>query len=348
MFVVDRGTGVPLYRQIKDQVIQDISKGRLVPGTRLPSIRRLAAHLGVTPGTVRHAYAALATEGLVISRQGKGVIVRDLNPADEVAGAPLATDLTALMASAVSQAQALGYSVPEVKAAFVQALSQWGGKPKVMVILPEVEFIEYYTPLLSRLLQDLSVEIVPVLLDADDPRGTAVLESEVPPLCVVTFVRVYSRVRDLFALRQTPVIAMPLVLSDETKEEIFDLPADTRVVLVTEKIHLMGILHLVEQYRAVAGPIAHVPMGAPDLAEMLPSAGVVLHTLRARKTVLRLLPRDCRAIELHFVPDPLAVKRLRESITSRLFEVSRLVGASGLAIPQRLSSDGRTVGRGYE
>ena len=79
MLTIDRTSGLPIYLQIRHQIVYDIALGRLQPGASLPSIRQLAATLRVTTVTVRHAYDALASENLVVSRPGKGVTVAELN-----------------------------------------------------------------------------------------------------------------------------------------------------------------------------------------------------------------------------------------------------------------------------
>jgi len=65
----------PIYRQIVDQVRQFIAAGTLRPGDALPSVRQLAADLGVNLNTVAIAYRELAGEGLVAIKHGRGARV---------------------------------------------------------------------------------------------------------------------------------------------------------------------------------------------------------------------------------------------------------------------------------
>src|SRR3954462_4883918 len=71
---VDR-TGMPLGRQIQEQLRVAIREGRLLAGERLPSTRRLADHLGVSRGTVVEVYEQLVAEGYVDSAIGSGTRV---------------------------------------------------------------------------------------------------------------------------------------------------------------------------------------------------------------------------------------------------------------------------------
>lgn len=70
------GEGSPA-RQIHDQISGLITTGRLGRGERLPSVRQLAADLGIAPGTVAKVYRALEADGLVVSRVGSGTRVSD-------------------------------------------------------------------------------------------------------------------------------------------------------------------------------------------------------------------------------------------------------------------------------
>jgi GntR family transcriptional regulator len=69
--------GVPIYRQIVNQVKYLIAAGQLLPGEELPPIRSLAEQLLVTPNTVVRAYRELETENVVRKRRGAGTYVAD-------------------------------------------------------------------------------------------------------------------------------------------------------------------------------------------------------------------------------------------------------------------------------
>jgi GntR family transcriptional regulator len=65
----------PIYRQLRDQVIEMILDGVLREGDALPSVRNVAAEYRVNPLTVLKAYQQLADEGLVEARRGLGMFV---------------------------------------------------------------------------------------------------------------------------------------------------------------------------------------------------------------------------------------------------------------------------------
>jgi GntR family transcriptional regulator len=72
--------GVPIYRQIVNQVKYLVASGLLRPGEELPPIRTLALQLKVTPNTIVKAYGELEISGIVHKRQGSGTYVSEGRP----------------------------------------------------------------------------------------------------------------------------------------------------------------------------------------------------------------------------------------------------------------------------
>lgn len=72
---LNRRSGIPLYHQIQQRLLEQIQSGALKAGTPMPSIERIAQQMGVSPMTVRQAIRALAEIGVIYSRQGKGTFV---------------------------------------------------------------------------------------------------------------------------------------------------------------------------------------------------------------------------------------------------------------------------------
>ncbi len=69
------GSRVPIYRQVLDQIRQHLGSGVLSPGDALPSVRTLAAQLGVNFNTIAEAYRELSQDGLIALSQGKRAVV---------------------------------------------------------------------------------------------------------------------------------------------------------------------------------------------------------------------------------------------------------------------------------
>src|SRR5881394_4633353 len=74
-FQVDPTTRVPIYRQLMDQIRLAVARGRLRPGSRLPSVRELSRELVINPNTVARVYTELERDGVLNTRPGLGVFV---------------------------------------------------------------------------------------------------------------------------------------------------------------------------------------------------------------------------------------------------------------------------------
>ena len=112
---VDLDSPVPAYKQIVDAVRVLLVNGELVPGTKLPSLRRLALELGVHFNTVSEAYRILAEEGWLDLRHGSGATVRARSAPAKVSRKRL-SEFRAALRSLAAQMQAEGMSIREVAA----------------------------------------------------------------------------------------------------------------------------------------------------------------------------------------------------------------------------------------
>lgn len=77
MILIDYHSRVPIYEQIKEQIIMLINTGVLAPGDKLPSIRALSSELNVNVNTIKRAYVDLENNGVTYSAQGRGIFVSD-------------------------------------------------------------------------------------------------------------------------------------------------------------------------------------------------------------------------------------------------------------------------------
>ena len=79
LFYVDSHSGVPIFRQLMDQIKLRIASGVLKPGDELPSICSLSIPLGVNPMTISKAYNLLVHEDILVRRPGRPLVVADLD-----------------------------------------------------------------------------------------------------------------------------------------------------------------------------------------------------------------------------------------------------------------------------
>ncbi len=84
MYLIIPQGNVPIFEQIKNQTKQFIHLGVFKPHEKLPSVRNLAADLGINPNTVARAYQELTDEGIIYSLPKKGAFVSDFNEGNHV------------------------------------------------------------------------------------------------------------------------------------------------------------------------------------------------------------------------------------------------------------------------
>jgi GntR family transcriptional regulator len=80
VFLVDPQSGVPIFRQLMDQVKLSVATGVARPGDEMPSIRSLAVSLGVNPMTISKAYSLLERDGVLERRPGLTLVVAATAP----------------------------------------------------------------------------------------------------------------------------------------------------------------------------------------------------------------------------------------------------------------------------
>jgi GntR family transcriptional regulator len=75
MFILSPNSGIPIYRQILEQVRRQVASGQLKPGDALPSVREVAMTHAVNPMTISKAYSLLEAEGMLEHNRGKPMTV---------------------------------------------------------------------------------------------------------------------------------------------------------------------------------------------------------------------------------------------------------------------------------
>jgi len=125
-FRLDGASGVPVYRQLIDQVLVAIASGTLRQGDQLPTVRQLAVDLSINPNTVMRAYKELEIRGILTTQQGTGTfITRQKVRIDD---AQREKRLTQLVGDFVARAGAEGYTVEELRQRLAELESDRGKK----------------------------------------------------------------------------------------------------------------------------------------------------------------------------------------------------------------------------
>ena len=111
-FRLDAHSGVPVYRQLIDQVQAGIASGALSTGAQLPTVRQVAVDLTINPNTVSRAYREMEIRGLLDTQQGTGTFVADRRV--EFSKDERERQLSQLTGEFVSRAGAAGFTLKQL------------------------------------------------------------------------------------------------------------------------------------------------------------------------------------------------------------------------------------------
>lgn len=309
---VRRESPVPVFLQLKSQFEYLIVTGKLPPGRRLPSIRRIARFLGVGPATVVRAYQELVAAGLAVSNESVGFFVTGAEPARSRPHARVREQVTALLEGALQDGLGID-QVLQIFLAQVAELRVSQTHPELIVVSKAGGRISELAMHLRHALADLGVEVTGATL-AD---LAADMDGWMPRLqkaqCVTSLMFDVQQAKSLLGPRGIEVMPLLGALRDDTRDKIISLPAGTKVGIIS------GSLDFVDGMITAAtslNPALDIT-GACDcddqqaIGQLLTGAECVIHGTLARHVVDRQLPPSIESIELIYIPDDSSIQRLR-------------------------------------
>jgi DNA-binding transcriptional regulator YhcF (GntR family) len=162
---INDSSGVPIYKQIVDQVEYMIEAGQLVDGDRLPSSRMLAANLSINRNTVARAYAELRDQGYVDARRRSGMIVSGAGDARHKAHTR--EEAREILKGSVARCLELGLTPDEISSlAYHHSLQVERLEVKVSFVECNAERSEYFA---RELTEQLDIPVAPLVLSEFDP-----------------------------------------------------------------------------------------------------------------------------------------------------------------------------------
>jgi GntR family transcriptional regulator len=111
-FALDLHSGVPVYRQLIDQVHGGMASGALTAGDQLPTVRQLAVDLAINPNTVLRAYRELELTGLLETHQGSGTFISNKKP--ERKSGERDRQLSQIVGDFAARAGAAGFTIEDL------------------------------------------------------------------------------------------------------------------------------------------------------------------------------------------------------------------------------------------
>jgi GntR family transcriptional regulator len=123
-FRLDARSGVPVYRQLMDQIQAGLASGQLAAGDQIPTVRQVAVDLAINPNTVLRAYRELEIRGVLDTQQGTGTFISDRKMKQD--GPERERQLDQIVNDFVARAGAGGFTVKEL----LDRLREWLPEPE--------------------------------------------------------------------------------------------------------------------------------------------------------------------------------------------------------------------------
>lgn len=298
---LDRQLPVPAQVQIQGQIEFGMVNGDFPPGCKLPSVRELAADLGVSPVTVNEAYRNLAARGFIETIRGRGTFVRAApTPArDEWPLLALEADVARLVRRADRAGIDRGVLL-EAVGRHVSARNH-GGPLRLLLVGVYEEATRAYASSLRRWLRRED-RIGWTTLDRLRARPEGQLDGYD---ALLTLAHRRGELEDVAPGRT--VLTVALVPSRRTRVALAGLEPWTRLGLVAVSAFLPTMLHHVQRFASHVEDVVPVPYEEAEGAAFEAVDVVVYGT--GCEPILADLPGGVRAFEYRHEPDPAYVER---------------------------------------
>jgi GntR family transcriptional regulator len=221
MIQLSTSSGVPIFKQIFDQIVYMIEAGQLADGDRLPSSRMLAANLHVNRNTVARAYAALRDRGYIESRRRNGMVV---NGAESVRREAVRhEEAQRVLTKAVTECLELGLSADEIATiAYHESLQAQNDALRLLFVECNRERADSFA---SKLSERLEMPVDPLVLGEFGPDDLGGAD-----LVITTFFHL-AEVRALARSGQAAPEVLAIVVAPhvQTLVKLARIPKDKRI-----------------------------------------------------------------------------------------------------------------------
>jgi DNA-binding transcriptional regulator YhcF (GntR family) len=304
---IDKSLPVPVGTQLHGLLSYALAFSDIPYGTKLQSVRQLAAELGIAPMTVNQVYQQLRDAGLIEIRQGLGAFTaRDPHQRtdDNLPVSALRADIEVL----IGKAEQLGVSTMAL-AAMISAQAQLR-KPRAGLNIVFIGIFEGPA-------RDYVDQIRPVLSSSDRIRiltlDTIKVSEEARDIClqadlVLTFVHREAEVKALVS--KANVLGMRFIPSERTRQALAGLDPRARVAAVTYFQDYIAIMR--PSVREFAPHVSNIKVtwsSAPDLPEIIANCDAVIFASGADH-VADLVRPGVRCFEYRHAPDPGALENV--------------------------------------
>lgn len=311
---IDRASNVALSVQLEGQVEYAIACGELLPGEQLPTVRKLAGELGISPVTVSQVYRDLHRSGLVVARAGRGTFVTET--LGHVTGQEHERQLETVFARTIGEARRLGFDDAALRQRFTEALASERSDSRSVTLVVVGQF-EPATRSYAETLQEQlggATRVRATTFEQLDAEATDTLDDA--DLLVTLPYRVAELERRTAG--RVPVAYLRFVPSRHTRVSLAAIEPPERVLGVAR---LPGFLPALEAGIARFAPhVAHVAYclaSDPHLRNQVIGSDVVVYASGAER-VRDALGAHERAFEFRHAPDAVFVEAYLQPIVQAL------------------------------
>ncbi|WP_203907387.1 GntR family transcriptional regulator [Rhizocola hellebori] len=282
---VSRELGIPLGTQVRDQIVVAISKGDLVPGDRLPTIRQLADFLDLNRNTIAQVYRTLEQEGYLSTRGGGGTSVADTSATRT---AVRMQELHQLLREALHAAERKGFTAREFSEVALYEAAQWQAlRHKAFLVVDEYQGeLEYLSHAIRRLMPGAIVHSILLsdLVKQGTPNVGSMPEADfalVPFYCL-------ERARAALLASGIPVMAAGIGPSVATIRHIAEQARGKDVAIVcTEPAGPPYMERAMRHARIKFRRTRHAFLGQPDFDEVVEASDVIVASEGSAESVGR-------------------------------------------------------------
>jgi GntR family transcriptional regulator len=315
--IIDRKSGVPIYLQVKNQIMEEIKNGDLKIGDKMPTERVLSQKLNTSRNTVSAAYNLLEQEGVLISYQGRGTFVAE--EAKTWKQHSKKAKLIKLIDMSFEEALEMGVDSKEFLAIVQERIKEKEDFIKgVNAVFVECN-IEQANTFANELGKWTNLNIVPVVL-SDIENGTEPIKKimQEAQLIIATFNHV-NEVKALTSEMKKDVFGVAINPSLETIVKIARYPKETRFGLVCLSKEFK---FKVESALNSAGLDNIIINGTTsrkveEVEKIINSSDVIIVSPGRRAEVKKLLKSDMEVIRFDYNLDQDSVK----AIISKIIEI---------------------------
>ncbi|AMM83285.1 GntR family transcriptional regulator [Martelella sp. AD-3] len=294
---IDRSSSVPVSVQLRGALEFGIASGELPAGGRMPSVRALAARLGISPVTVSTVYAALREVGHTEGRVGSGTFVKSISVPGNQARL---RELDMRIADLVELGRDCGLSPSELATRVSMAPSRPDMTMRLLIVGNFIEATEAYAAALRPLLahgDTLSVATMDMLKEIAPGSVDLVISPR----------SLLKPARDHFA--DTPITGVTLIPDEATRVALASLATDAGVVGYSYFDTFVTLMKAgIRRFGPHITELTMVVRGEPGAEEAIARADVLVYATGAEYLLETLRP-DQRAFEYRHTPDIHSVRK---------------------------------------